>query len=181
MRLCSALIAMAGLMVAAEAQEQKELPKPGKEHSLLKQQFEGDWEATMRHEQDGKKEESKGTETVKMSYDGYWLVIDFKGEHQGRSYTGHGAMGYDPAKKKYLLTWIDNLSPYTMWAEGESDGAGKTFTFTSEGFCPDLGKSTKVRTVMDVPDSTHRTLTFYRPGKSGVEEKAGEILYTRKS
>jgi len=181
MKLFSAWMALAGMMLAAEAQDHKELPKPGKEHSLLRQQFVGDWDAVSKHEKDGKKEESKGTESVRSAFDGYWLILDFKGEHQGTPYTGQGTMGYDPMKKKYLLSWIDNMAPFAMWAEGEADTAGKTFTFTSEGFCPDLGKTTKVRIVMDVHDATHRSLTFYRPGKSGVEEKVGEIEYTRKS
>jgi hypothetical protein len=181
MKLFAAWMATAGLMWAAEAQEHKELPKPGKEHMLLRQQFEGEWDAIARHEQGGKKEESKGTESVKSAFDGFWLVIDFKGEHQGKPYFGHGTLGYDPMKKKYLLTWIDNMAPFAMWSEGDADASGKTFTFTSEGFCPDLGKTSKIRTVMEVYDATHWSLTFYRPGKTGAEEKVGEIQYTRKS
>jgi len=181
MKLFTAFMAMAGLMVAAEAQEQKEFPKPGKEQALLKQQFEGDWDATMRHEKDGKREESKGTETNKMAFDGYWLITDFKGDHHGKPFVGHGAMGYDPMKKKYVMSWIDNMSPSGSWSEGEADAAGKTFTFTHEGYCPDLGKTAKLRTVFEFPDSAHYTLTFYMPGKGGAEEKKGEILFTRKS
>jgi len=150
MKVFAAWMALAGLMLAAEAQDHKEFPKPGKEQALLKQQFEGDWDAVSKHEKDGKKEESKGTEGVKSAYGGFWLLFDYKGEHQGKTYTGLGTMGYDPMKKKYLLSWIDSMTPFAMWAEGEADSAGKTFTFTSEGFCPDLGKTTKVRTVMDV-------------------------------
>jgi len=181
MKLFTAFMAMAGLMVAVQAQEQKEFPKPGKEQALLKQQFEGNWDATMRHEKDGKREESKGTETNKMAFDGYWLITDFKGDHHGKPFVGHGAMGYDTMKKKYVMSWIDNMSPSGSWSEGEADAAGKTFTFTHEGYCPDLGKTAKLRTVFEFPDSAHYTLTFYMPGKGGAEEKKGEILFTRKS
>jgi hypothetical protein len=172
---------LAGLASAALAQEHKDFPKPGREHALLKQQFEGDWDAYSKSTHDGKMEESKGTETVKSSFGGYWLACDFRGEMNGKSYTGQGTLGYDPYKKKYVMTWIDSMSPYAMWAEGEADAQGKTFTFTSEGYCPDLGKATKFHLVMDVQDSNHRTLTFYRPGKDGREEKMGEIFYTRHS
>jgi len=181
MKLFAAWMTIAGLMAVAEAQDHKDLPKPGKEHSLLKQQFEGDWDAVMRHEKDGKKEESKGSETNKMAFDGYWLVTDFKGEHDGKTYVGHGAIGYDPVKKKYVMTWIDNMKPFAMWSEGEADASGKTFTFTCEGYCPDIGKTAKVRSVFEVPNSSHYTLTFYMPGKTGAEEKKGEILFTRRS
>jgi hypothetical protein len=188
MKTVMAMMALAGLVSAGLAQEHKDMPKPGKEHSMLQQQFVGEWDAVMKHVGDGKKEskeskdkEFKGTETVKSAFDGYWLVIDFKGDMDGKSYTGHGSMGYDPSKKKYVMTWLDNMSPYSMWSEGTADDAGKTFTFTSEGYCPDLGKSGTFKTVFEVKDATHRTLTFYRTGKDGPEQKMGWIEYTRKS
>jgi len=172
---------LAGLGSVALAQEHKDFPKPGPEHALLKQQFEGDWDAVSKHAHDGKTEVSKGMESVKSAYGGYWLVIDFKGDMAGKPYTGQGTLGYDPYKKKYVMTWIDSMAPYAMWAEGEADADGKTFTFTGEGFCPDLGKAAKFHSVMAVQDTNHRSLTFYRTGKDGHEEKMGEIFYTRHS
>lgn len=170
---------LAGLASAALAQEHKDFAKPGREHALLKQEFEGDWDAVSKHAQDGKSMESKGTESVKSAFGGYWLVMDFRGEMNGTPYTGYGTLGYDPYKKKYVMTWIDSKAPIAMWAEGDADVDGKTFTFTSEGFCPDLGKTAKVRMVMAVQDSNHHTLTFYRQGKDGTESKMGEIFFTR--
>lgn len=175
------LLAMAGLIWVADAQEgQKEIPKPGKEHSYLKQ-FEGTWDAVSKMSHGDKAMESRGTETAKVDFDGYWLVIDFKGEHDGKPFVGHGSMGYDPMKKKYLLSWIDNMAPFTMWAEGTASADGKTFTFTHEGYCPELGSNAKFRTVMEFQDAGHRTLTFFQPGKDGPEKKMATIEYTRKS
>ena len=183
-----ALMGMAVLVCAAQAQDKKEFPKPGKEHSTLKQQFEGDWDAVSRHEamegKEGKGDksaESKGTESVKSDFDGYWIIFDYKGDMDGKAFHGHGVMGYDPMKKKYLLTWIDNMAPFAMWAEGYADASGKAYSFKSEGFCPDLGKVATVRTVFEFQDPNHRSLTFYMPGKDGPEKKMGEIRYTRKS
>ncbi len=172
---------LAGLATAALAQEHKDFAKPGREHALLKQQFEGDWDAVSKHSQDGKTMESKGTESVKSGYGGYWLVMDFRGDMNGKPYTGQGTLGYDPYKKKYVMTWIDSMAPVAMWSEGEADADGKTFTFTSEGYCPDLGKTAKFRLVMKVQDSNHHTLTFFGPGKDGAEQKMGEIFFTRHS
>ena len=180
-----ALMGMGVLTCAAQAQDHKDFPKPGKEHSILKQQFEGDWDAVSRHEakegKEGKAAESKGTESVKSGFGGYWLIVEYKGDMDGKAYHGHGMMGYDPMKKKYLLTWISDMTPFAMWAEGEADANGKTYTFKSEGFCPDLGKVATVRTVFEIQDSNHRSLTFFMPGKDGPEKKMGEIRYTRKS
>ncbi|HZE97101.1 MAG TPA: DUF1579 domain-containing protein [Planctomycetota bacterium] len=169
-----------GLFSAASAQDKKETPKPGREHDLLKQ-FEGQWDAVAKGSHDGKETQSRGAELVRVGYDGFWLVIDYSGDHDGKPFAGHGTMGYDPIKKKYLLTWIDNIAPFAMWAEGDADSSGKKFTFTSEGFCPEFGKVATVRTVMEIQDAKHRTLTFYRPDQTGTEKKMGEIQYTRQS
>jgi hypothetical protein len=160
---------LAGLASSALAQEHKDFPKPGREHALLKQQFEGDWDVVSKHFKDGKSmEESRGMESVKSALGGYWLVCEFRGEMGGKPYMGQGTIGYDPFKKKYVTTWINSMAPIAMWSEGDADAQGKTFTFTSEGYCPDLGKTAKVR-------------MFYRPGKDGAEEKIGEMFYTRRT
>jgi len=172
---------VASLATSALAQEHKDFPGPGREQALLKQQFEGDWDAVSRRSEGGKARESKATESVKSVDGGYWLLLDFKGDMGGKVYTGQGTLGYDPYKKKYLLTWIDSKSPVALWAEGDADADGRTFTFASEGYCPDLAKTAKFRLVMAVQDSDHHTLTFYRPGKDGREEKMGEIFFTRHS
>jgi hypothetical protein len=184
MRKSMSVLAVFGLLVAAAgAQDEKkkmEFPKPGKEHEQLNK-FEGRWDAVAKGMHEGKTEESKGTETVTVGYDGYWYVLNYNGMHDGKTFTGHGMLGYDPNKKKYLLTWIDNMSPYAMWAEGESDSSGKTFTFTSECFCPELGKVGPMRSVFEFQDDKHRTLTFFRPDKTGTEKKMATIFYTRQS
>lgn len=181
MKTLMAMTALAGLVSAGLAQDHKEMPKPGKEHALLQQHFVGDWDASSKHMKDGKSMDSKGTETVKSAFNGYWLMMDYKGDMNGKPYQGHGMLGYDPAKKKYMLTWVDNWSPYSMWSEGEADASGKTFTFTCEGFCPELGKVAKMKTVMEIQNADHRTLTFFMPGKDGAEQKMGTIEYTRRS
>lgn len=179
MRKLTSTLAIVGLLAAAlGAQDEKkkmEFPKPGKEHEVLKK-FEGRWDAVAKGMHEGKKEESKGTETVTAGYDGYWYIINYSGTHEGKTFLGHGTMGYDPNKKKYVMTWIDNMSPYSMWSEGEADSSGKTFTFTSDGFCPDLGKNATIKTVFEFQDDKHRTLTFFRD-----EKKMATISYTRQS
>jgi hypothetical protein len=172
---------LAALAAAGFAQEHKDYPKPGREHAMLKQTFEGEWDAVAKHFGDAKTEQCFGKETVKSAYGGFWLVIDYSGDMEGKPFTGHGTLGYDPMKKKYVMTWVDSMTPFAMVTEGEADAQGKTFTFTGEGYCPDLGKTAKFREVMEIQDSNHRTLAFYRADKDGHEKKMGEIFYTRRA
>ncbi len=186
MKKAMSVMAMLGLLVAVVgAQDEKkkmDAQKPGKEHELLKK-FEGRWDAVSAYTHEGKekKEEAKGTEVVTGGYDGYWYVFNYNGTHDGKSFMGHGLMGYDPSKKKYVLTWIDNMMPYVMWAEGDADSAGKTFTFTFDGFCPELGKNATVKLTFEFQDDKHRTLTFFRPDEKGTHHPMGMISYTRQS
>jgi Protein of unknown function (DUF1579) len=173
-------MAMSSLVWLADAQESNHPLKPGKEHEALRQ-FEGRWDALSANTHDGKTIESRGSEVDKVAYGGFWVVMEYSSEIQGKPFSGQGTIGYDPLKKKYLMTWIDNMSPSAMWAQGDADASGKIFTFTSEGFCPEVGKITTFRTVFAFQTADHRTRTFHRPGKDGTEEKAGVIHYTRQS
>jgi hypothetical protein len=180
MQTMTTLFATLVVLSVAGAQDPKEMPKPQKEHELLKQ-FEGHWETSSRYfAKPRNAEESKGTETAKVAYGGYWLVIDFKCVHQGQPFEGSGTVGYDPRKAKYVMTWIDSAAPYCMSAEGTADPAGKVFTFVGDGCDPETGKAAKVRIVYHLEDPDHRSLTFYVVGTDAPDRRTGEIQYSRK-
>jgi len=181
MKTMTMLLAAMGAVFATAAQDpSKEMPKPQREHALLKP-FEGEWEATAQPFGTTKESDrTRGSESARMGYGGFWLVIDHAGEHAGKPFQGQGTMGFDPRRKKFVMTWIDNFAPYAMWAEGDADAAGKVFSFTSDGCDPETGKTIRVRTVHEIQDADHRTLTFYAPGRDGPERKLGEIQYLRK-
>jgi hypothetical protein len=168
---------MAGVALAQEAPESQ---KPQKEHQILKQ-WEGDWDATARMTGKSEKEnvESRGRETAKLAYGGFWLVMEFTGESQQKAFQGRGTIGYDPAKQKYVLTWIDSMNPRMMTAEGSADKDGKVLTFYGECVDPSDKKQTQEKLVFEIRDADTRTLTFYTTGAEKKDQKGMEILYTR--
>ena len=113
---------------AAAAPAAPVLPKPGPEHAALKPQA-GEWDATVESFMAPGQPPllSKGTETGTMIGD-FWLVSDFKSDMMGQPFTGHGTLGYDPAKKKYVSTWIDSMTPTLSLGESDYDAATHTFT-----------------------------------------------------
>lgn len=180
----AAWIAVLALGTAVRAQDAPEFPKPQKEHEILKQ-FEGEWDAVCRmvgKDQPGDREgaQSKGRETARLGYGGFWLVMDFKGEAQQKSFEGRGTIGYDPVKQRYMLTWIDSLNPRMMVAEGDTDKSGKALTFYGECVDPSDKSRSSEKLVFDFRDSNTRALTFYVGGADKQEQKAMEILYTRR-
>src|SRR5262245_22821058 len=97
---------------ALRAQDKKKeggpppIPKPTKEHELLKER-EGTWDCAVKSFMEPGKppSESKGVEVNRM-LGGLWLISDFKGDMMGQPFLGHGVTGYDPKKKKYTGVWV---------------------------------------------------------------------------
>ena len=174
------IVAICALAFSA-AQDQPPMPKPGKEHELLKKLFEGKWEVSGKFfmAPDAPALEIKGTETCKMELSGFWLRSHFKGEFMGKDFEGRSVLGYSPMKKKYVGSWVDDMMPHLFVSEGEADAAGKVFTLIGEGLDPATGKPAKEKWVTEIKDADTHTMTFYGPGADGKERKTGELTYTK--
>lgn len=177
----AAIGVLVALGVTLAQQDKGAKPRPGKEQEILKQ-FEGDWEVRAKHtDPQGKTEESQGTESAQMGLGGFWLIIDHKGTYKGDAYQGHGLMGYDPQKAKYVGVWTDSMSPSLMTFDGQADSSGKTLTMYAECVDPSTGGKVTERMVFQFSDRDHRTLRFYKPDDQGKEKMCAEMTYTRKS
>jgi hypothetical protein len=135
MRKFSVLSLFAVLISAsfAVAQDFPEVPKPTKEHELL-QQFVGDWETESSMQAGAGLPEMKctGTMSAKM-LGGFWLVSDNTGQMPGFEVKSMMTLGYDPAKKKYVGTWVDTMINHLWHYEGSVDETGKILTLEAEG------------------------------------------------
>ncbi|HYC78177.1 MAG TPA: DUF1579 family protein, partial [Planctomycetota bacterium] len=97
--------------------------KPLDEHKWLASQV-GTWKATMSMMTGPDQwERGVGTETVRMDCGGLWQISDFEMPKLGGmgAFKGHGVMGYDPDRKKFVGHWFDawGYSPTAM--EGTTD------------------------------------------------------------
>src|SRR5262245_16477632 len=170
--LCAAL--------AVTAQEKAKEMKPQKEHEALKQ-FEGRWDVKCKWMMPGHEtQENTGTETSKLTYGGFWLMCDFKGEFDKKPFEGHSMTGYDPQLKKYVTVWIGSHNPGLMTMEGEADSSGQKFTFKGECTDPQTGKKATNRVEWELTDKDHRTERIYKIGDDGKETLVGEFIYTRR-
>jgi hypothetical protein len=142
-------LSLVAVVLAGSAFAQ-EMPKPGKEHELLKK-HEGTWEVTMTA--GGQESKDKGTATYKMDLGGFWLLSTFEGTMEGQKFSGKGTDGYCPIKKKYVSVWTDSMSPSPVVMQGDFDEKAKTLTMTGEG--PDMmsGKMAKYKSVTTYPDA----------------------------
>ncbi len=172
------LAAVLAAGVALWADQQAEAPKPGemtmkmpeptKEHQWLGQ-FVGEWETESRmFMKPGEPPMTcKGTETVR-ALGGFWVVCEYKGDFQGKEFTGMFTLGYAPDKMKYVGTWVDSMNSHMWLSEGTVDSTGKVLTLESEGPCPmEPGKTVKTRDILEIRDKDHRVLTGKRLGDDG--------------
>ena len=165
-----------------------EMGKPGENHKLLAELV-GSWTYTLKMYMDpttGKPSESKGTAVRKAVMDGRYFIADVTGKFQmpgkdgkmtDMNFKGMAVEGYDNVKKKFVCSWIDNVSTMIMNAEGSYDAASKTFTYNAD--CEMMpGMKMKVREVVKVVDKDHHTFEWYEDKGQG-ESKTMEISYTR--
>ena len=171
----AALVSFAGASYALFQDETMQAPKPGKEHAVLKQ-MEGEWDATM----DFMGMESKGTYTCKVGMGGLWLTQDYAGNFMGQDFTGHGILGYDPAKKKYVGTWIDSMVTSLDLMAGTYDEGKKELTMAQKGVDPASGQEVDMRNVTRFVDKDHMTFEMHVGQPGGEEAAAFTIEYVRK-
>jgi hypothetical protein len=160
---------LAGAAFAFTPSQPPEMPKPQKEHEWFKQ-LEGEWTTTGEMQMDANTPpvKSKGTESARM-LGGFWMISTLKGEMMGIQFESLFTIGYDPEKKKYVGTWVDNMMPHMWKYEGELDETGKTLTLHTTGPCPKgSGKMRKFKEQMTIKDKDTRSFS------SSMEEDDGK-------
>jgi hypothetical protein len=156
-----------------------EFSTPGDAHKVLDSKV-GKWNLKVKLMMEpGKPTESDATADVKWVLGNRFLADETTGTFMGGPFNGHGHVGYDNIKKKYVATWMDTASTGVMVSEGTYDAATKTFNYTGES--PDCmtGKYVKSRTTEKMVDKDHWVMSSYSAGPDGKEALGMEISYTR--
>jgi len=170
------LCALATLGVAAgfawsagRFQEGQDMPKPDKEHAFLKK-FAGKWEGTMsmREAADQPWKECKGTEQARMMGE-FWAIGEWKAESAEMPMQGIAITGYDPVKKKYVVTWIDSLMPSFTLGEGTVDKSGNILTTEVKTTDCRTGEPVTMTMVQEFKDKDKQVWSMRMKGKDGKE------------
>jgi hypothetical protein len=104
------------------------MTKPDFHHEKLGD-FVGKWETETRMWMAGPDSEpsmTKGSAECAWLVEGKWLKIDSVGQMMGAPLIGHGLLGYDKYKSKYVGTWVDSLNTMLLTFEGNFDHTDKT-------------------------------------------------------
>jgi len=172
---CATALLAAGLCAVAQ-----EHAKPTAEHATLAR-AEGTWDASVEISMGPPgtpPQTSKGVETNRLCCGGLWMVSEFKSNPGSAPFEGHGMIGYEPAKKKDVSTWVDSDLTTPMTSEGTYDAA--TRTLTMRGSMTSKGKTMQWRNVEVWKDDDTRQFTMYMRGPDGKESPGLSITYTRR-
>jgi len=157
-----------------------------KQHQWL-QQLVGQWtyESEAKMGPDKPAEKFKGTETIR-TLGGLWMIAESQGEMPGGGTAQMViTLGFDPAKGRFVGTFIGSMMTYLWVYDGELDAAGKTLTLSAEG--PDMspgakpGKMVQYRDVIEIVSKDHHILRSLGQSEDGSWVQFMEAHYRRKT
>lgn len=143
--------------------------KPDAEHGKVTAGV-GEWEGSLFMAIPGMDEpmEMPCSESIKAVGE-FWTTSEFSGNFGGMPFTGASTMGYDPKKKKFVGTWIDNQHPYMAMMEGDWDAEKNAIVMHYDMFDTMSGGWLKMRNETVHTDGKY-VITFYQLADEGESE-----------
>ena len=153
--------------------------KPQDEHRWL-QKLVGEW-TYESGDSAGQGEKMIGTETVRSVGD-IWIQAEGRGTMpDGSPGISLMTLGYDPARGRFVGTWLGSMMTHLWIYDGELDAARQVLTLNSEG--PSLsgdGTMGKYQDVMELKTPDHRILRGRTLGADGKWQEFMTTHYRRK-
>jgi hypothetical protein len=152
---------------------------PGTEHQQMAKGA-GEWKAVTKMWMDPAQppQTMEARAKYEMQMGGRYLVGHWKGEMMGMPFEGMSTTAYDNTAKKYMNSWVDNMSTGMMYMEGKWRDDIKGIEFMGTMVDPMTGKDTKMRQVLMFKDDKTQTMEMYVEDK-GKEMKTMEITMTK--
>jgi Protein of unknown function (DUF1579) len=164
---CCVFLALGSALPTSCAADEESLPTqfpepagPTAEHAWL-QQLVGDWTITSSSTMDPTKAptEMKGSETVR-TIGGLWVVGEGQADMNGTPLHTMITIGYDPARKAFVGTWVDSSQAFMWLYEGHLDDTRRILALDAEGpSFVDPTKRVSYRDSIEIKGADHRTLT----------------------
>lgn len=144
-------------------------PEPTPEHRWL-ERLVGEWrfESEVVMEPGAEPMEFAGSESVR-SLGGLWVLCEGRCEMPGGG-TGTTVMtlGFDPARGRFVGTFIASMMTHLWRYEGGLDATSRILTLDTEGPGPaGDGTMSRYQDILTIEDDDHRTLASHALGEDG--------------
>ena len=162
----------------------QELPKPvasSKESEWLKP-FVGEWDVEMESLAVAGMPamKCKGTFNAR-ALGNQWIVADSVANPGGINLVAVLTVGYDPAKKKYVGSWVDSMQSHMWLYEGTVSDDGKTISLLADGpGFADPKKTAKYKDAWEFKSKDQIVLTASVQGDDGKWTTFMTANYNRK-
>jgi hypothetical protein len=156
------------------------VPGPEPEHRWL-QKLLGDWTYETDLGPGHKGAKATGTERGRAIGE-FWLQLEGNGQMPGSGdpATTILTLGFDPAKGRFIGTWIGSMMTHQWLYAGELDAAHDRLTLTSEGpSMSEAGKTALYRDVIEFQGEDQRTLTGHMQQPDGTWQPFMTVTYRR--
>jgi len=155
------------------------VPTPGPEHEVFKKDV-GTWDATIAVSAGPGMPPmvSEGVTTSRLACGGLWLITEFTNRTTG--FEGHGVYGFDPARRKYVGTWVDPMRTFMAVGEGTWDAATRTMTMWTEATGAQ-GKPMRWRETTATLDPDTQVWRSFMPAPGGGEVEVMSATYKRRT
>lgn len=167
--------------MAQDAQQPPAAAEVGPEHRWL-QRLVGEWAA--EGEMPDAPPEAEGAFSaveVGRAIGDYWVLLEGAGKMPGcGDVVTVMTLGYDPARGRFVGTWVGSMMS-TLWIyDGSLDPATDTLTLQAEGPSFDQpGKTAQYRDVISLAGDDRRTLTSFVQGDDGGWTQFMQAHYRR--
>ena len=143
--------------------------------------FVGNWKGTCKtwFEPDVLVDESPMEGSLRLTLGGRFLLYEYTGTLQGKSFEGLNILGYDLSTGTFQSAWIDSFHMSTGILFSEGEAGAEVFSVLGSYGGPDIPVPWGWRTTLEMISDNELIVTAFNITPDGQEAKATETIYQR--